>query len=657
MFHSLKFDVTFPTGRRFQQDLQFTTGLTAIVGPNESGKSLILEMLRYALWGSMALRGKAEDYKTLSVECEFEVRGERYTVERTARKAELRGAVKASGTTAVNAAIANLLGFGLAVFDMACSINQGEVERLGSLKPAARKQLVDSVLGIGALDIVSKWAVDEARLLEREAEALQARLQMPSAPERPEDYQLSSTIDLVTLRALTQEAAELRMLVSAPISKPTRPEVVVTETQEELVIAEALQAQGESLRAQIAVLPFETQMITATEDQWVQFEAFQRAHIWLTQNPAPAVDVAIATQMVADHDLCDLMDRLAAAQAKGGIDCPSCQTHIPHEHDTIDKLLAELNGRYAERPALSRAELQRIKGYDWDTHARYSELVVPERPTMTRAEIAAAKTKALQVEQRLKLETELSSLTLPYFDARARLSDLRHQEHLFAEYEKQLATFGDWAQRVETAEARLQEIGELPNLMALEMRYQLAVTFERALVTFDTQMLTYATDAAQVSQLTENAIEYRKVKETLQVLRILIKQHLLPSLNAVASQLLRDMTGGQRVQITVDDEFEIMVDGQPLETLSGSGKACANLALRIGLGQVLTNRVFSTLLADEIDESMDQFRSENTSNLLEHLQNSIAQVLLVSHKSVEAPTLIDLGNTVDPRTSRDSEAA
>ena len=193
--------------------------------------------------------------------------------------------------------------------------------------------------------------------------------------------------------------------------------------------------------------------------------------------------------------------------------------------------------------------------------------------------------------------------------------------------------------------------------MGMEMRYQMAVSFERALVTFDTQMLAYATDAARVNQLTEEAAEYRRVKETLQVLRVLIKQHLLPSLNMVASQMLRDMTGGQRAQIQVDDEFEIQVDGQRLETLSGSGKACANLALRIGLGQVLTNRVFSTLLADEIDESMDQFRSENTSNLLEHLQKHISQVLLVSHKSIEAPTLIDLGIPVDLQPRRTATPA
>jgi hypothetical protein len=46
----------------------------------------------------------------------------------------------------------------------------------------------------------------------------------------------------------------------------------------------------------------------------------------------------------------------------------------------------------------------------------------------------------------------------------------------------------------------------------------------------------------------------------------------------------------ERQSIVVDEEFDVTVDGQALDTLSGSGKAVANLALRLGLGQVLTNR-------------------------------------------------------------------
>lgn len=654
MFHRLKFDVTFPTGRRFQRDLSFTNGLTAIVGPNESGKSLILEMLRYALFGSAALRGSADDYKTLSVTCEFEVRGERYTVERTARKAELRGAVKASGTTAVNAAIVELLGFGIAVFDVACSINQGEVEQLGRMKPAERKRLVDGVLGIGALDIVTKWSMEEARLLEKEVEVIETRLVKPVAPEKPQDYESSASFDLETLRAQTRERDQLQGLVNAPVSRPLKPETTITQTEDELKRIVEIQDEADRLRARIAVLPQASREITATPLDWDRFDLWDQAQKWLSANPAPAVD---ADAMLEAHDVRDLMERLERAKSQGGLTCPECSAHVPHAHDEIQKLEAELAGRTAERPSLSRAELARVKAYDWLTYEAMSETPAAERPPMTRSEIAAAEAEAEQVKQRLALEEQLASLPPVDIDARSALVTLRHEQRLLTDYKRLLADFEVWSEKVAAAVRRLEELKDLPDLAGVERRFHEAVTYERALTAFDAAMSVWMTDRDRVETLKASAKEYRLVKETMQTLRVLIKQHLLPSLNAVASQMLIEMTAGERASIHVDDDFEITVDGQPLETLSGSGKACANLALRIGLGQVLTNRVFSSLLADEVDESMDLNRATNTSKLLVHLQKHISQVLLVSHKSIEAPTLIDLGVSVDLQRRGTEEAA
>jgi DNA repair exonuclease SbcCD ATPase subunit len=90
-----------------------------------------------------------------------------------------------------------------------------------------------------------------------------------------------------------------------------------------------------------------------------------------------------------------------------------------------------------------------------------------------------------------------------------------------------------------------------------------------------------------------------------------------------------------------------MVDNQELETLSGSGKAVANLSIRIALGQVLTNRVVSLMLADEIDASMDDFRAEKTADVLQMLVERVSQVLLVSHKTVDAPHYVRLGDMND----------
>ena len=126
MFHSLKYSVTFPTtGRTLTNDLEFSEGFAAISGPNESGKSMILEMLRFLLFGTQALRGEAADYKTLKAEGEVTIRSERYRIVRTMKKADLwRGDMQiATSVSVVNDKIGRLLGFGRSVFDVACSIN------------------------------------------------------------------------------------------------------------------------------------------------------------------------------------------------------------------------------------------------------------------------------------------------------------------------------------------------------------------------------------------------------------------------------------------------------------------------------------------------------------------------------------------------------
>jgi DNA repair exonuclease SbcCD ATPase subunit len=121
-----------------------------------------------------------------------------------------------------------------------------------------------------------------------------------------------------------------------------------------------------------------------------------------------------------------------------------------------------------------------------------------------------------------------------------------------------------------------------------------------------------------------------------------VKQFLVPSLNRVASILLSQMTGGTRTTVMIDEEFEIMIDGQPLNTLSGSGKAVANLAIRIALGQVLTSKVFPIFMADEIDAAMDQERSNFTTDCLRGLSSVISQVILVTHKRPDADNYVEM---------------
>ena len=137
---------------------------------------------------------------------------------------------------------------------------------------------------------------------------------------------------------------------------------------------------------------------------------------------------------------------------------------------------------------------------------------------------------------------------------------------------------------------------------------------------------------------------WRRAQTALTMLRSLIKGHLVPALSRVASHLLAQMTGGQRSVVVVDQEFDVTVDGQRLDTLSGSGKAVANLALRLGLGQVLTNNVLSVFVGDEIDASMDDDRAKNLGECVHGLAGKIAQIIHITHKSgIDADWSVNLG--------------
>src|SRR3546814_8726110 len=87
---------------------------------------------------------------------------------------------------------------------------------------------------------------------------------------------------------------------------------------------------------------------------------------------------------------------------------------------------------------------------------------------------------------------------------------------------------------------------------------------------------------------------------------------LFRSLSRVATSLIHQMTNGVLTSVEVDEDMNIMVDGQDIATLSGAGATVANLAIRIGLGRVLVSRIFPVFIGDEIDSDMDAARAEAT---------------------------------------------
>lgn len=674
MIKNLKFEVTFPsTGRTIKQDLKFNKGFTAITGPNEVGKSLIFEMIRFGLFGAAALRGVGDDYKTLKMEMSFTLRGVGYVVDRTMRKALLKreGVDLASGVSVVNAKVVELFGFGLSVFDVACSINQGEVERLGSMTPSERKKLIDGVLGIEALDTVSRWAMEEARAIDRDVEIIKRSLVQPVMPEVPAGYVETSTFDIPALQATATELAQLNGWLAHTYPEPVMPVTSLPEateltlgSKERRELRDTLADLDARMKPLGTSAPYTNEQLDEIEVQWGKFARYEQAQSWLTHNPRPQYNLeeVEAAEAWAAWDKIQTMIASLDHQLShlDTVDCPECSHNFLLDREAFDKLQAERDKLLTvamptqHRPvAIADVYLERsrIATYKYDLFRLHNSVPSADKPECPYAQIPALRAAIEQVILRKQLFVETFAardefMSMP--DYESQLLERLAYDKAMVIWTSEAARYEAWEAEFQVKSARRKEISDADiDLREASSLYQVCRDYELALQRFGTDFDFYNRNMADCDVQTAEAIKHRKVKELMNVLRSMIKQHLMPSLNKVASHLIDGMTGGQRTHVFVDEDFNVLVDGQNLNTLSGSGKACANLAIRIALGQVLTNRVFSVLLADEIDASMDDFRAENTSNILGNLKDSISQIMLVSHKPVEAINQICLGGYIE----------
>jgi DNA repair exonuclease SbcCD ATPase subunit len=163
--------------------------------------------------------------------------------------------------------------------------------------------------------------------------------------------------------------------------------------------------------------------------------------------------------------------------------------------------------------------------------------------------------------------------------------------------------------------------------------------YEFELQVYQNRLLERESWQTKLAEMNAAIEDYTLAIKGLKAAKNEIKNHLLPSLNNAASQLAATMSAGAINSVLMLDDFSIKAMKadryRPVETFSGSEASIINLALRIALGQVLTHSVFSVLIGDEIDASMDSARTAAVWSALARLveANKIKQVILVSHES------------------------
>jgi DNA repair exonuclease SbcCD ATPase subunit len=644
---------------------EFTTGLTAITGPNEAGKSLIFEMIAFALFGSVALRGSADDYKKLYVALDFTVLGVEYRVVRSGSKCLLyvNGKEVATGIKVVNPKLLEILGYDFKVFSIANCANQDELLKLGNMKPTERKSMVDNVIGLTIIDKLSASIATKIGTLNTELETLRVTTVQPQAPVVPEGYRAAGEIQTEINGLVTQEQRfhYLRQWLSVPHQQPIPPTDPQLASMDELVAGNA-QVSGQmaklrELEKQVARYTEPTltpEQIAALKVQWEQVDKLSDLRHQLSRLTAPPP----YTRQQLEEWSAQAQQAAAWKQkeqllAQGENECPKCKHHWPVASEQLkafEKVSMTPMPQYVPGPH----DYSLMEAYERDQpnrttlEAQIAELGEISTPTISKDEIAIQERSLGERETMQQAKQELADLQAYFSQGVPDYASMIQRRQLFeqqlAAYNQAVINYNQYVTDYHKNHAEYLELQNVPNQVQLlrNLLTQVAL-YDHAFSNYQKQIEYYNIQLGVIQEKSLLLNQYERSRIALKEARSTVKKYLVPSLNRVASALLAQMTGGSRSSVEVTEDFEIFIDGQALNTLSGSGKAVANLAIRIALGQVLIAKKFPVFMADEIDGSMDDERAEFTAECLRRLTKHVSQLLLISHKRPDADHYIELG--------------
>jgi len=630
MLKLLDYSVEFPTtGRSFQNRIEFAPGLTAITGRNEAGKTLVMEMVRYALFGKDALRGLASDYRNLSVTLNLGIMSHDVLIERLPRKETLTidGEVTAVGAQAINAAVPALLGYGLDVFDIAQAAVQGDLGALTEMKPTPRRQMVEKLVGIDVLEQIEKDCRAETKTQETLAASLVTSMPVPQEPVAPDDYEPSEKLQQISDEVQAHQAERAQLL---RIQEPVAPVAPISPAETDVGMLEAheanrqvlLQAQAR-LQGQLAGIP----IARHSREELAKALAYQEYEAEVRRRGAKPEYSAEQLQAFQAK-----WDAIAACDGRESVTCPKCaHSFLPDVSDDVADLAA------GAEPPIGTGQIT--------TQFRRIELwagPLAEVSPFTIDNIQQEILAHARADDRAAIATELAGLEIPA-DRSGDLRAARAFQQEFAVYRERADRFGREMGLFQAAQARLASLGDRSGeLDTLQRRLGEARAYEAALGRYADAKSAYDQLCERAGAARDLADGFTRGGTALRNARTKVKQELAPSLSRAASTLIAAMTNGERRFVDVDHDFNIIVDGQPLQTLSGSGKSVVNLALRIGLGQVLTSKVLPIFMGDEIDKDMDQERATSTHGTMQNLREYLTQIILVTHKEIEADNVIRL---------------
>lgn len=632
----------------------FNTGITAITGPNGCGKSLLAEYMGFALFGVKALRLPAEKYKGLSVKAEVTIKDKNYTISRKVTNCEIKrdDTVICTGTKPCNLKIIELLGYNYSVYKMGNYAAQFQITEFGELPPSERKKAVDQVLGLSIIDTLIKYSNDEGNRYLAEVTGMMNVLQKPEGPTKPEFFDDADIIanQLNAIKVIIDRKRLLKQLYSslgnmpAPV-KPIRPEGVAENLtaghiKDILSRKKLLEYQADEFLRQIRP-QYSLEQLEEMEAKWPAYEAYVSYLDKLEMIPKVKPEISLS-EALSGRAMWNTYSTWKKAQEEL-ISCPKCGTKFTKAGSSVNEEDIPQCPKKTEKYYIDQVDLNHI----WENTTIPTPVEPAERPELFMYEIQNQKSLIFKWGERENKLPVIQKELEEYKDITDLMfAQVQAYELAVVDYENKKKAWKDYldkAHKYKTELDQLEGLGDVEKVYEeLDKKAEAIKLFNIQMKEYSSQLETYLTLKNQIEEIKAKGDNYKLASTKLKEVKTEIKQVILPSLAKLASKLLSEMSEGLYNSVEIDEDFNITINGLEIAGYSGSEKSMANLAIRIALGQVLTHKSFNVFIGDEIDDSMRSERAQATADCLKKLSKHINQIILISHRDIEADNYINL---------------
>ncbi len=648
-------------------DIDFPeSGLIGIVGHNGAGKSSLLESIGWALYGTQAIRGKADGLTTIGAKGKCKVimefdHGEDgpYTVERTLKDAKLNmgGKEIAIMTSGVNSKIEKLLNMDYRAFYTSIFTKQGGLSSFTDMTASQRQETVERLLEVSKVKDARKNIGTDARALENQLHGKRRAIEN-------EDEIIDKINELKQI--LSQLINTEKELEEIKIKHEEKKSQMDKEFKLEQTKMKSFQMQKEKLltiEGQLRI--FETELRNTNfniEDIGNKIELAKKRTDELKniltddvskdlKNNQEETD-KIIKKIEENSNLLNKMNQENAIEEariddkqkhilqiqKLGPDseCPVCLRSLgEHGPKVIDDLRKEI------KDSQNQTQTNKIK----ETSEEIDKLTEKKRQL-------EEKTRKLndRKQEKQNAEFELKTLDLENLEAKQKnmnisakekISEIKSQEKLVKEAKNELEKIGFDEQKYDTIRNNWDKAGDEYTLSIEDLeRHRTSVTkVSENLKSQEKNIQQITKIKSEIKDEERKLTLLRTLEERLKGFRTFLTGRIAPVLQNRTGERLSQITQARYNSVHVDrNDYSIQVmDGTqlyPLERFSGGEVDAFNLAFRLSISDVITERLGSELgmvVLDEVLGSQDFQRQTSILQGLENLAKNIGQVMMVTH--------------------------